>query len=39
MLQGLTALTFISEAYPVQRDDWVLVHAAAGGLGLLLCQL
>ena len=39
LLQGITALTLIREAYPVQKDDWVLVHAAAGGVGLLLCQL
>jgi NADPH:quinone reductase len=39
MLQGLTALTLIRESHPVQKGDWVLVHAAAGGTGLLLCQL
>ncbi|KAI9848026.1 MAG: NADPH:quinone reductase [Sclerophora amabilis] len=39
LIQGLTALTLIREAYPVQRGDWVLVHAAAGGTGLWLCQL
>lgn len=39
MLQGLTALTLIREAYHVQKGDWVLVHAAAGGVGLWLCQL
>lgn len=39
LLQGLTALTLIREAYAVQKDDWVLVHAAAGGVGLWLCQL
>jgi NADPH:quinone reductase len=39
LLQGLTALTLIREAHPVQRGDWVLVHAAAGGVGLWLCQL
>ena len=39
LLQGLTALTLIREAYHVQRGDWVLVHAAAGGVGLWLCQL
>lgn len=36
---GLTALTAIREAYEVKKGDWVLVHAAAGGLGLALCQL
>lgn len=39
LLQGLTALTLIKETYNVQKGDWVLVHAAAGGVGLLLCQL
>lgn len=39
LLQGLTALTLIREAYHVQKGDFVLVHAAAGGVGLWLCQL
>lgn len=39
LLQGLTALTLIREAYRVQKGDWILVHAAAGGVGLWLCQL
>ncbi|KAI9770530.1 MAG: NADPH:quinone reductase [Geoglossum simile] len=39
LLQGLTALTLIREAHPVKPDDFVLVHAAAGGVGLWLCQL
>lgn len=39
LLQGLTALTLIREAHPVKKGDWVLVHAAAGGTGLWLCQL
>lgn len=38
-LQALTALTLIREAYAVQKGDWVLVTAAAGGVGLWLCQL
>jgi NADPH2:quinone reductase len=38
-LQGLTALTLIREAYEVKKGDWILVHAAAGGVGLWLCQL
>ncbi|KAK3047031.1 NADPH:quinone reductase [Extremus antarcticus] len=38
-LQGLTALTLIREAHHVKKGDWVLVHAAAGGTGLWLCQL
>ncbi len=39
LLQGLTALTLIRESYEVKKGDWVLVHAAAGGVGLWLCQL
>ena len=31
--QGMTALTLVTEAYPVARGDFVLVHAAAGGTG------
>lgn len=39
LLQGLTALTMIRESYCVKRGEWILVHAAAGGVGLWLCQL
>lgn len=39
LLQGLTALTMIRESYEVKKGDWILVHAAAGGVGLWLCQL
>lgn len=39
LLQGLTALTLITEAYHVKKGDWILVQAAAGGVGLWLCQL
>lgn len=39
LLQGLTALTLIRVAHHVNKGDWVLVHAAAGGMGLWLCQL
>ncbi|SPO23903.1 related to NADPH2:quinone reductase [Ustilago trichophora] len=38
-LQGLTALTILKEAHPVKKGDWLLVTAAAGGVGLLLCQM
>ena len=38
-VQGLTALTLIKEAHDVKKGEWVLVHAAAGGCGLWLCQL
>ncbi|WPH04679.1 putative quinone oxidoreductase [Acrodontium crateriforme] len=39
LLQGLTALTLIREAHHVNKGDWVLVHAAAGGTGQWLCSL
>ena len=38
-MQGLTALTFASEAYDVRQGDRVLVHTVAGGLGLWLAQV
>ncbi|KZZ95260.1 Alcohol dehydrogenase superfamily, zinc-type [Moelleriella libera RCEF 2490] len=38
-LQGLTAWTFVRQAADVKPGQWVLVHAAAGGVGLLLLQL
>lgn len=37
--QGLTALCFIRESANVQPGQWVLVHAAAGGVGLMLVQM
>jgi NADPH2:quinone reductase len=37
-LKGLTAEYLIHGAYAVQRRDVILVHAAAGGVGLLMCQ-
>jgi NADPH2:quinone reductase len=39
MLQGITADYLVSDSYPVHPGDWVVVHAAAGGMGLLLTQL
>jgi NADPH2:quinone reductase len=39
MLQGLTAHYLLFDTYKVQPGDDVLVHAAAGGMGLLLTQL
>lgn len=39
LLQGLTALTFIHESYEVQEGDYILVWAAAGGVGKVLTQL
>lgn len=39
MLQGMTAHYLTHTTYPVQPNDTVLVHAAAGGTGLLLVQI
>lgn len=39
MMQGLTASHFATDFYPVQPGDVALIHAAAGGLGLLLTQI
>jgi NADPH2:quinone reductase len=39
MLQGLTAHYLTHGAYPVKAGDTVLIHAAAGGTGLLLVQM
>lgn len=39
LLQGMTAHFLVNDTYPVQPGDDVLVHAAAGGVGLLLTQL
>jgi NADPH:quinone reductase len=39
MMQGLTASHFATNFYPVQPGDTAFVHAAAGGLGLLLTQI
>ncbi|KAL1967946.1 hypothetical protein VTN77DRAFT_2363 [Rasamsonia byssochlamydoides] len=38
-LSGLTVLTLAKEAYPVQKGEWVLLHAAAGGAGFLMTQV
>ncbi|CAN5923938.1 quinone oxidoreductase [soil metagenome] len=38
MLKGMTAQYLCRRTYAVQKGDHVLVHAAAGGVGLLLCQ-
>lgn len=39
LLQGMTAHYLASDSYPIQAGDWVVVHAAAGGVGLLLTQI
>jgi NADPH2:quinone reductase len=38
MLQGMTVRYLIREVYPVKAGDTILIHAAAGGVGLILCQ-
>lgn len=38
MLQGMTARYLLKQTYHVKKGDYVLVHAAAGGMGLWLCQ-
>lgn len=38
-IQGLTALSLVTRAYPVQKGDIIVVHAAAGGVGLILSQI
>jgi NADPH2:quinone reductase len=38
MLKGLTAHYLLFRTYPVQAGDSILVYAAAGGVGLILCQ-
>jgi NADPH2:quinone reductase len=38
MLQGLTAQYLVRRTHAVQAGETVLVHAAAGGVGLILCQ-
>ena len=39
MLQGMTAHYLATTTYPLKPGDTCLVHAAAGGVGLLLCQI
>lgn len=39
MLQGMTAHYLTHSTYPLQKDETALVHAAAGGVGLLLVQV
>jgi NADPH2:quinone reductase len=38
MLQGLTVHMLLRGVYPVKAGDTILVHAAAGGVGLIACQ-
>ena len=39
MLQGMTAHYLACSTYPLKNGDTCLVHAAAGGVGLILCQI
>src|SRR3972149_4818796 len=39
MLQRMTAHYLVGSTYPVKKGETCLVHAAAGGMGLLLCQM
>ncbi|HUI17551.1 MAG TPA: quinone oxidoreductase [Alphaproteobacteria bacterium] len=38
MLQGMTAQYLIRRTYRIKKGETILVHAAAGGVGLILCQ-
>lgn len=38
MLKGLTVQYLLRGAYPVRAGETILIHAAAGGVGLLMCQ-
>jgi len=38
MLQGMTARYLLHGCYPVKSGDRILIHAAAGGVGLIVCQ-
>ena len=38
MLQGMTARMLLRAVFPVQQGDTILIHAAAGGVGLVMCQ-
>ena len=39
MLQGLTAHYLVTSTWPLKKGETALVQAAAGGMGLLLCQM
>lgn len=38
LLQGMTAQYLLRRTYPVRRGDTILIQAAAGGVGLIVCQ-
>lgn len=39
LLQGIFSVSLVHKTVHVKKGDWILVHAAAGGVGLWLCQL
>jgi len=39
LLQGMTAHFLLRDCYRVTKDEWILIHAAAGGVGLLMDQI
>jgi NADPH:quinone reductase len=39
LLQGMTAHYLTHNVHPLRSGEWCLVHAAAGGVGMLLCQM
>jgi NADPH2:quinone reductase len=38
MIRGMTARYLLKETYPVKPGDTILIHAAAGGVGQIVCQ-
>jgi len=38
MLQGMTVQMLLRSVFPVASGDTILIHAAAGGVGLIMCQ-
>jgi NADPH2:quinone reductase len=38
MIRGMTARSLLTETYKVKPGDTILIHAAAGGVGLIMCQ-
>jgi NADPH2:quinone reductase len=39
MLQGMTAHYLVNDTFPLKKGQSCLIHAAAGGVGLLFCQM
>src|SRR5437868_10585410 len=39
LLQGMTAHYLLRDTYRVTKGEWILIHAAAGGVGLLMTQI